>query len=441
MFEGKKVLVCGLKRSGLAAIGLLQKHRAVVTGTDTATTLFDEGEPRPMGVELILGTTPEGFVHKFDFVIISPGISIYAGFVQKAKKLGIPVWGEAELAFYFCPCDVVGITGTNGKTTVTTLVYEIMKKHNPGAVVAGNIGVPLCDIVPSLRENDIVVAEVSSFQLETMELFRPKISCVLNMTPDHLDRHGSMEVYIAMKEKIFKNQRQNDKVVLNYDNSITKKMKPHCNVIYFSQQTRLESGVFAHDGVIYAKDERLGERPIAKTSKIKVLTENALAATAICLAAGASAKQIKETLENFSGVEHRLELVSTVDGVEYYNDSKATNVDAAIKALESFTRPVVLIAGGHDKGADFAPWVGLFKDKVSFLVLLGDTAEQIRNECFLAGFTALCVENSLENAVNIARKMADGVVLLSPGCASFGMFTDFEDRGRQFKELVYAMEN
>ena len=429
MFSGKKVLVCGLKRSGIAAIELLKKHGACVTGTDMATDI------EPCGVELILGRPPDDFVHEYDFVIISPGISIYADFVQKAKKLGIPVWGEAELAFYFCPCDVIAITGTNGKTTVTTLVYEIMKKHNPGAVIAGNIGVPLCCIVPNLTEKDIVVAEISSFQLETMERFRPKISAVLNMSPDHLDRHGSMEVYIATKEKIFKNQRQNDKVVLNYDNSVTKKMEPNCQRVYFSEKTQLVSGVYLLDGVIYAGGE-LGPTPIATVSKTKVLTENALAATAICLAAGAQAGHIEETLENFSGVEHRLELVSTVDGVEYYNDSKATNVNAAMKALESFASPVVLIAGGYDKGADFKPWVRLFKEKVSFLVLIGDTAEKIKKECRVAGFTAFAVAYTLEEAVNIARKKADGVVLLSPACASFGMFRDFEDRGRQFKELI-----
>ena len=436
MFIGKKVLVCGLARSGAAAAALLKKHGAIVTGTDTNANIniLDE-------INLRLGKTPDEFVHEYDLIIISPGISVYASFVQKAHELGIPVWGEAELAYAFCPCPIIAITGTNGKTTVTTLVGEILKLYNAGTVVAGNIGIPLTGLVDGLNESNIVVAEISSFQLETIQNFRPKISAVLNMSPDHLDRHGSMEVYIATKEKIFKNQRQNDKVVLNYDNSVTKNMRPLCDVVYFSKQTELKSGVFVRNKAIYATSDLAvnSELPIASFTDFKMMTENALAAVAICLLAGVSVSHIRMGLKSFKGAEHRLELVSTIDGVEYYNDSKATNVDAAVRALESFTHPVVLIAGGSEKGADFTPWVWLFKEKVSYLVLIGETAEKISKECMLAGFVNFELADSLEAAVNTAKQKASRTVLFSPACASFDMFKDFEDRGRQFKELVLSM--
>ena len=437
MLKGKNVLVCGLARSGKAAAELLKKHGAFVTGTDTRSNVDLGGD-----ILLRLGQQPDAFVHEFDLIIVSPGISVYAPFVQKAYELGIPVWGEAELAYAFCPCPMIAITGTNGKTTVTTLVGEILKLHNPGTVVAGNIGIPLTGLVDGLGENNIVVAEISSFQLETIQNFRPKISAVLNMTPDHLDRHGSMEVYIATKEKIFKNQRQNDKVVLNYDNSVTKKMRPPCDVVYFSKETEPKSGVFVRGNAIYATSDIAVEHdlPIANISDFKMMTENALAAVAICLLAGVSASHIRFGLKSARAVEHRLELVSTIDGVDFYNDSKATNVDAAIKALESFAHRVVLIAGGVGKGADFAPWVRLFKEKVSYLVLIGEAAEKIAKECTRIGFVNFEAADSLREAVSIAKQKASRTVLFSPACASFDMFKDFEDRGLQYKELVLSMQ-
>ena len=436
MLKGKKILVCGLARSGISAVKLLKNHGAIVTGSDTRDDIELDAN-----IDLRLGQVPDGFVHEFDLIIISPGISVYASFVQKAIELGIPVWGETELAYVLCPCPMIAITGTNGKTTVTTLVGEILKLHNSGTVVAGNIGTPLTGLVDGLSENDLVVAEISSFQLETIENFRPKISAVLNMTPDHLDRHGSMEVYIATKEKIFKNQRQNDKVVLNYDNSVTKKMKPLCDAVFFSKETELKSGVYLREGAIYATSDLTddSELPIAYVADLKMMTENALAAVAICLLAGVSTSHIKIGLKRFKGVEHRLELVSTIDGVEYYNDSKATNVDAAIKALQSFDHQVVLIAGGVGKGADFAPWIRLFKEKVSYLVLIGETSDKIAKECSAAGFDNFEVADTLKAAVSTAKQKASRTVLFSPACASFDMFKDYEDRGLQFKSLVQSV--
>ena len=427
-------MVCGLAKSGAAALGLLAAHGARVDGTDSRpeAEIKTKAEIAPdFAGRLLLGADPTGFVHEYDLIVISPGISARAGFVRRALAFGIPVWGEVELAYALCPCPIVAITGTNGKTTVTSLVGEIMKKSNPKTVVGGNIGVPLTRLVGHLDGESLLVAEISSFQLETARGFRPRVSAVLNVTEDHLDRHGDMAAYIAEKEKIFANQRQNDIAVLNYDNPITKKMRPRCRVVFFSQREELPQGVWLRGGDIIANGRRVAGIPGAKMP-----AENALAAAALCLSAGASAADVESGLAGFKGIEHRLEHVAKVGGTDYYNDSKATNVDSTIKALQSFGHPVALIAGGYDKGADFAPLVGLFGKKVSRLFLLGQTAEKIAAECARQGFSGFEICASLEDAVAAA---AGRTVLFSPACASFGMFRDFEERGRRFKELVLAM--
>jgi len=438
MFENKKILVCGMARSGQAAAILLREMGAIVTVTDTkADITFDADFTR---IEKRLGENPEDFVENFDIIVISPGISVYAPFVKKAQALNIPVWGEAELAYRLCPCNMVAITGTNGKTTVTTLVGEIMKKHNPSTIVAGNIGVPLTSLVNTLTPQALVVAEISSFQLETIAAFRPKISAILNMTEDHLDRHLTMENYIAAKSKIFENQRQIDKCVLNCDNSITKVLKPSCDVVYFSAKEELENGVFLREKWIIAKikDSCGEELKILNIAETRVMPENALAATAISLLAGAPPELIAETLRDFKGVPHRLEYVTTIDNTDYYNDSKATNTDAAIKALESFDCPIVLIAGGYDKKTDFSPWVRQFVGKVTKLILIGETAEKIAVVCEAQNFSSYIYAKDLQEAVALARSHAkpQGIVLFSPACASFDMFKDFEHRGEVFKQIV-----
>ncbi|MCL2572452.1 MAG: UDP-N-acetylmuramoyl-L-alanine--D-glutamate ligase [Defluviitaleaceae bacterium] len=442
-YKGKKVLVCGMARSGQAAAALLCDLGAIVTAQDMRKEIDWTYDPTKKGMTLYLGQNPDEIIDQFDLVIISPGLSIYLPFVEKAKDMGIFVVGEAELAFSLCPCPVVAITGTNGKTTVTTLVGEILARYNSKTIIAGNIGIPLTSIVQDIDPDAIVVAETSSFQLETAVNFRPSVSAVLNMTPDHLDRHRDMETYIEMKSRIFKNQRHPDKAVLNFDNEITRAMAPPCPVVWFSESTVLPVGVYKRDGQIFARMEaHLEEVHIASLDGLNILTENALAATALALCAGASPTHIAEGLWAFKSVEHRIEHVATINGVDYINDSKATNPDSAIKALNYINNPVVLIGGGYDKGADFTPWVQAFKDKVTQLILIGQTATQIIKTCQDYGFTAYRQAATLEYAVQLATEIAmpGMVVLLSPACASFGMFKNFEERGDVFKQIVRGLE-
>jgi UDP-N-acetylmuramoylalanine--D-glutamate ligase len=438
---GKKFLVCGAARSGIAAAKLLLNHGAEVTLADTSPNPPKEV---PHGAALFLGKEPDEIIENFDTIIISPGISVYKPFVQKAQNLGIAVWGEAELAYYFCPCPMIAITGTNGKTTVTTLVGEIMQLFNNKTAVAGNIGIALTSQVESLEPDSILVAEISSFQLETAVAFRPKISAVLNMTEDHLDRHGNMETYIAMKERIFANQSSGDFAVLNYDNAITRQMQPPCTTVFFSaaRLPRIETGVYVRDASIYARlDATQPEQFVAQLMHLRAHPENALAATAICLCAGVDVQTIARGLRAFKGVAHRLEFVETIYGVDYYNDSKATNTDAAIQGLKAMGRPCVLIAGGYDKHTDFSPWVAHFNEFVKHLILIGETTPQIAAACDAAGFLTYNKVNSLEEAVKLASTLAvpGESVLLSPACASFDMFNNFEQRGDEFKKLVRSL--
>jgi len=438
-FDGKKVLVCGMARSGQAAAVLLHNLGADVTAQDLKEDIDWAYNPVERGISLFLGKSPDDIVGQFDLIVISPGLSIYLPFIEKAKSLGVPVWGEAELAFSQCPCPVVAITGTNGKTTVTTLVGEILARFNPKTVVAGNIGIPLTSMVRDLDADAIVVAETSSFQLETAVNFRPNVSAVLNMTPDHLDRHGDMETYIEMKSRIFRNQRYPDRAVLNYDNPITRGMTPPCEVVWFSNKVVLPTGVYQRDGYIYARmDESREEEFIAHIDGLNIMPENILAAAALALSAGAGIKHIAEGLKTFKAVPHRLEYVATIDGVDYFNDSKATNPDAAIKALESISKPIVLIGGGYDKGADFGSWVEAFKGRVERLIIIGQTAEKIIETCNENGFTAYEKASSLQEAVEKAAKIATPgqAVLFSPACASFDMFKNFEERGDIFRAFV-----
>ncbi|MCL2199768.1 MAG: UDP-N-acetylmuramoyl-L-alanine--D-glutamate ligase [Defluviitaleaceae bacterium] len=431
MFEGKNVLVCGMARSGQAAALVLRQLGAFVTASDLRTEIEWDYDPAEKGISLRLGEEPDDFVLDFDIVVISPGISMYATFIKMAQNAGKPVWSEAELAYRLCPCPMIAITGTNGKTTVTTLVGEILRRFNPKTVIAGNIGVPLTSLVTGLDEDSIVVAEISSFQLETISAFRPKISAVLNMTEDHLDRHLTMENYIAAKSRIFENQGQNDICVLNLDNAITRSMRPSAKTVFFSTKENADATI--QNGALTA----FGQKNILM-SETRVMPENALAATAIAMAAGVPGEIIADVLREFKGVPHRCEHILTSGGVDFYNDSKATNTDAAIKALENFERPVVLIAGGYDKNTDFLPWVEKFRGRVKNLILIGQTTEKIIADCQRVGFSSYEKADTLEGAVSRARELAvlDDIVLFSPACASFDMFKNFEERGELFVKFV-----
>ena len=439
-FSGKKVLVCGMARSGQSAARLLKSRGAVVTAQDLREEINWVFVPEEEGIATYLGKNPDEIIEEFELVVISPGIPCDLPFVEKANALGIPVWGEIELAYCCCPCPIIAITGTNGKTTVTTLVGEILHKHNRQTVVVGNIGTPFSEHVDSLTPGNLVVAEISSFQLETVHKFAPWISAVLNLTPDHLDRHKTMETYQHMKERIFEQQAPEHFAILGYDNPATRSMRPSCNVVYFSAKEELENGVFLDEGIIRAR--LFGKDfTVADTRQMRILPENALAATALCLCANVPPDEIAEGLLSFKGVSHRIEYVTTINGIEFYNDSKATNTDSAIKGIEAMNRPIILIGGGYDKEATFGDWVRYFDGKVKHLIVLGEVAEQIIETCRAYGYNHYDRVNSLRDAVELAFSKAEpgDCVLLSPACASWDMFDNFEQRGSLFKQFVFEI--
>ena len=444
-FINKNILVCGMARSGQAAARLLAKLGAKVVAQDLKEEIdwsYPLNPAENRDINLYLGKNPDDIVLDFDLIVISPGIPFDLPFLEKARLGGVPVWGEIELAYRLCPCPIIGITGTNGKTTVTTLVGEILHKHNSKTIVVGNIGSPFAEHVLSLKADNWVVAEISSFQLETAHEFAPTISAVLNLSPDHLDRHKTMAIYQSAKERIFARQSADDFAVLGYDNPACRGMRPPCNTIYFSAKEKLDKGVFLDEGIIKA---RLfgGEYTVADVRSMKIMPENALAATALCLCAGVAAETIAEVLLAFKGVEHRLEYLGTINDIEFYNDSKATNTDAAIKGIEAMQRPVVLIGGGYDKSADFSDWVRCFEGKVKHLLLLGEAAAQIIDTCRAFSYNNYDRVNSLRDAVQLAfsKAHAGDCVLLSPACASWDMFDNFEQRGDLFKQFVMELQH
>lgn len=436
MYKNKKILVCGMAKSGQSVAKYLLTEGAKITIQDRKSNV--KLEQNLSELEYYFGKDPDDIVDNFDLIIISPGISLYAPFVTKAKTLGIPVWGETELAYRLCPCPIIAITGTNGKTTVTTLVGEILKLHNSKTLVGGNIGTPLTELVKTALPDGIIVAEVSSFQLETVETFKPKISAVLNMMEDHLDRHLTMENYIAMKARIFANQINEDICVLNFDNDITRSMTPPCPTVYFSSTQELGLGVFIRNDYIVAKLHENIEEIIMPLCDTNVMIENALATVAICLCAGVSPSLIAQGLNEFTGVEHRLEYIATIDNISYYNDSKATNISSSIKAIESIGSDIILIAGGYDKNTDFIPLAQSFEGKVKHLIIFGQTTEKIASACKKLDFTAITKVKALKEAVQYAKKEAvyGDTILFSPACASFDMFENFEVRGNAFKKYV-----
>lgn len=436
----KKVLVIGMAKSGIAAALLCSRHGANVTVSDDKTQkqlgdaiklLYNKN------IVFSLGKKADNLVANQDLIVISPGVPIDIKAVKIAKKLNIPVIGEIELAYRFCVSHIAAITGTNGKTTTTILVGEILKKINKNVAVVGNIGEPFANNVESIPQNGWTVAEISSFQLETIKDFRPHISAILNITPDHLDRHKTYENYIAMKERIFSNQNENDFCVLNYDDDICSKIKPKSNTIFFSKNHKLQKGVYLENNIIKVNIDEINE-DICSVDKLKILPENAMAAIAISVCAKVPIDIIRDVIINFKGVEHRIEYVDTINGVDYYNDSKGTNPDAAIKAIEAMHKPIILIGGGYDKGSDFSQWINSFNNKVKKLILVGATAEKIKSTANRLGFNDCIIVSSFEEAFEEAYQNAQtgDCVLLSPACASWGMFDNYEQRGKVFKQLV-----
>lgn len=443
----RKVLVVGLGRSGVAASRLLARNGARVTATDNKAFDALSSEAKgllPIGVNIEAGGHKQETFLSADLIILSPGVPADITPIAKAKERGIKIISEIELAYHFLNTPIIAITGSNGKSTTTTLVGEILKAKGDKIFVGGNLGTPLTEHVLSGGGSDCVVAEVSSFQLETIESFRPAISVLLNISPDHLDRYHDIKEYTGAKFRIFENQGPGDFAVINGDEpwSVDIRKRIRGEVILFSRRRRVEKGLYTEDGWIVSNVDHC-EGKICKISEIGIMgvhnLENSMAAAAAALLRGCGQETIASTLKEFSGLEHRLEFVREIGGVKYINDSKGTNVGAVIKSIESFDERLLLIAGGRDKASDFSPLRPLIKEKVRSLILIGEAREKIG--AAVGDLTTTVYSDSLEEAVHVAfREAVKGdVVLLSPACASFDMFKNFEERGRRFKEIVWKL--
>ena len=448
--QNKKVLVFGTGISGIAAAQLLKRMGACPVLFDGNATLKKEDIYEKLGesgTELYLGELPEEVIAQLSLVVLSPGVPTDLPLVNTLRERGLRIWGEIELAYENSRGDVLAITGTNGKTTTTSLLGAIMEHVRDSVFIVGNIGTPYTQMVTQTADNSVTVAEISSFQLETIEAFRPKVSAILNITPDHLNRHHTIEEYIRVKELITANQTPEDTCVLNYEDEVLRKFGEtlSCRVIFFSSLRTLEKGISLNGDMIEYRD---GNTVISfcSTKELKLPGrhnyENVMAAAAMALAYGVSVEDICYVLKRFTAVEHRIEFVAEVDGVVYYNDSKGTNPDAAIKGIQAMDRPTLLIGGGYDKNSDYEEWIRAFDGKVRCLVLIGQTREKIRAAAERCGFTDTVLCDSFEEAFRFCAEHAQkgDAVLLSPACASWGMFQNYEVRGRVFKEMVHRLE-
>lgn len=447
-FEGKKVLVCGMARSGVSAAQCLYELGARVTISDSKAEekLAEALQPlEGMDIRRCLGdqAQPED-LESYDLAVTSPGIPMQAPILRAVQAAGVPLIGELELGAQVSRAPLYAVTGTNGKTTTTTLIGEIFRNLGKTTYVVGNIGYPFTACALRCGEEDVAVAEVSSFQLETISTFHPHIAVMCNITEDHLNRHGTMEEYIRVKERIFENMGQGDYAVLNLDDPIVRGMAERipCAPAFFSRRQEVETGAYLEgEEVVFSLNGH--KKRVLRADEIRIPgehnLENALAATALTMLAGVPAPVVRHTLKTFPGVEHRIETVRTVEGVTYINDSKGTNVDASIRAVRAMKVPTVLLAGGYDKHTDFLPLAReILASKIHTVVVLGDTAEQIERALRAVGFESILHAKTFEEAVLLARSCArEGEnVLLSPACASFDMFQDYEERGRVFKEIV-----
>ncbi len=444
--NNKRVLVVGLGKSGVASALFLKAHGARVTVSDTKSgdelrneipVLLDHG------ITVETGGHGERTFRGQDLIVVSPGVPVDAPPLVQARTLGEAVIGEIELAAQFLPGPIVAITGSNGKTTTTTLTGEIMTASGFPALVGGNIGTPAISLAERAKSDTVIVLEVSSFQLETIKTFRPKVAVVLNVTPDHLDRHRTFEAYVDAKARIFENQTGEDFAVLNEDDPTCVAMasRTRAQVFWFSRHKEVEQGAWVRDGNILFRD-KAGQREIMQVSEIPLKgahnLENVLAAVCAGALMGCAPEKIRQAVRDFKAVEHRLEFVATIRGVDYYNDSKATNVDATIKALESFPANIHLILGGKDKGSDYTVLNDLLRQRVKRVYTIGAAAAKIESQ--IKGPEVVHAE-TLENAIRKANAAAQpgDVVLLAPACASFDQFKNYEQRGQVFKEIVRGL--
>ena len=450
--KDKNILVIGMGRSGRAAVGALLEKGAVVSIQDSKNAADFEPEfleeMKNGGVTCYLGCAPED-MSAFDMLVLSPGVPPHLGFIEDAKTSGAEVIGELELAYRLCKGSFVAITGTNGKTTTTTLVGEIYKAAGRDTIVGGNIGNAIAVDAMNANEDTWMITETSSFQLETIHQFRPVVSAILNLTPDHMDRHGTMEEYGRVKARIFENQSPDQYCVLNYDDpacfELAEREGCKAKVVPFSRKQELDFGAFAKGGRLVIRNEAGKEIDICGEDELLIPgthnLENALAAAAVCYFGGIDPQVIGEAMKAFPGVAHRIELVREKDGVRFVNDSKGTNTDAAIKAIEAMKENIILIAGGYDKGAEYEEFIDVFPGRVKELILLGKTAPKIKAAAEAAGFTNITMAADMEACVAAAWEKAQpgDVVLLSPACASWEMYENFEQRGDHFRECAQKL--
>lgn len=449
--EGKKVLVVGSGISGMGAVEALNCAKAEPILFDENKTLKAEdvrAKLKPgLRTEIVIGSLPAEVKEKVELVVLSPGVPTDTEFVESFRKRDVKIWGEIELAFEIGKGTVIGITGTNGKTTTTSLVGAIMAAHCKDVDVVGNIGNPYTLTALDATEETVTVAEISSFQLETVERFKPKVSAILNITPDHLNRHHTMENYAAAKEAVCKNQTKEETCVLNYENSYTREFGQRCpaRVVWFSSGRKLEDGFYLEGEEIFRAQDGVPER-LMNIHEMKLVgvcnVENVMAAMAVTTACGVPMEKILSVIREFRPVEHRIEFVATKRGVDYYNDSKGTNPDAAIQGIKAMDRPTVLIGGGYDKQSQYDEWIEAFDGKVKCLVLIGQTREKIADCAKRHGVENIVLADTFEEAFSVCVEQAEpgDAVLLSPACASWGMFPNYEVRGEMFKEMVNQME-
>lgn len=451
--DGKKFLVVGTGISGIAATELLVKENLEVLLYDGNEELKEEEirEKSPLleKVEILLGELPVEKLQSCDIAVLSPGVPMDMPVVIRLQEAGLKLWGEIELAYAFEKGKVLAITGTNGKTTTTALLGEIMKNCYEKVKVVGNIGIPYTSMVTDTDGKSVTVAEISSFQLETVHEFCPEVSAILNITPDHLNRHHTMENYIEAKERITVNQSENQVCVLNYEDEVLRKFAEEikAKVLFFSSQRELEEGIYLKgEEIIWAYR---GEKTlVCNVKELKLIGrhnyENVMAATAMALVFGVPMEKVREVLVRFTAVAHRIEYVVTKRNVRFYNDSKGTNPDAAIQGIRAMEWPTLLIGGGYDKNSEYDEWIEAFDGKVKKLVLLGATREKIAMTALRLGYPKedIILVDSLQEAVEVCYRNAESgdAVLLSPACASWGMFKNYEQRGDLFKEMVRALK-
>ncbi len=447
--KNKRVLVVGAGKSGVAAAMFLRGQGARVTLSDARSALaLADQTPALLDAGIMVEAGGHGLLtfRRQDLIVVSPGVPLETPEVAQVIGFGLPVIGELELASRFLKGSIVAVTGSNGKTTTTTLIGEILKASGVPTLVGGNIGLPVVDLIGESTDRTVSVLEVSSFQLETVDAFHPRVAVILNITPDHLDRHGSFERYVAAKEKIFARQTADDAVVLNADDRTTQMCasRTAAKIFWFSATRVVRQGAFVRDGVVcWIAREGAAAEPVLPVAEIPLKgahnVENVLAAVCAARLKGVAAETIRGVVKAFKAVEHRLEYVATVAGVEYYNDSKATNVDAALKAVASFAGGVHLILGGKDKDSDYTQMAALLRERVAAVYTIGSAAEKIERQ--LAGVVKIVQAGTVGTAVLAAAKTAAAgeVVLLAPACSSFDQFENYEERGRVFRQCVLEL--